>query len=1184
MPFTPHGYLACGCVILSLLLSRLPGAPLPAPTDTADARPAIASSKEDDSKERPAKPAAALADGDKEKKSAAAAPANSNKLESLKIPPDAILVISDSLTEAMRLVPNAIVLRPEKYKELLEQIEKLKAQLSTEKPLAPSACKLTGKVEGDVAHLQAQFLFVTEKPNTAVFLACGQAFIENPKLDDRPAQIQHETDGYTAQVDKPGDHRLTFDLTLKLLPHNNGRGLELDLPRAASTALELSLPTEVKEKDLRVYDQPLAGTLLTFKNQQLTGLLGSADKRGPADKLDLSWKSLSVAAGATPIRFAEGRVQVRMDLQQMITEAELTLKARGVPVDEWRILVPTGADIKAAPADENRVRTIRSQDVISPKKVKIGVLKTVVLKEPELDPLVVQVTVYGSMPPPGTFVPIGPFLVLDAFQQTGTIVISSSAAELRPRFRQHGFLASRELTEEERRRNGIAAFNYWSLPAPKDLQKVVEAKALSMLEVEGQRVQGQIEARVTHTLTLATDNPEGEPIWRVVTVLDVKPIRNEVDSLSVRIPAEWVYDDKRSPGPSERVRDVEYDPISGVVRFHLSRASADTPKPFQLTLEALHRGRAAETGSLSLPLPRPNALEPGGPNHLVLIHASKGIELLVPEGKNHALELISREPHDQTWRTRRMPEQIDVSWRPYRPEVSAEGIADLTLSPREGHVRHVLKLRFHQEPLTQINLHVPEALADHLHVVEGGVAVDGPLRPGIHPVKLREPVGKEHRLVLEYSFALRDQEGTQPGQPIPIPLITLDSSVHGEVKVRVAGDPGVLPILASDAWVPAHIEEVKGWNRLPALVVRAARVDQPLALRLGEPTEGTLPALVDRVLVRVAVLEDGSQYYRVSFLISQLATPYLDLELPAPVLNLGPKATLDGLLVQGTARDESGQRTAGGRILRLELPEISRRYAVLELRYQVPSVRTGSGLLQSILLPPRLLSDAGKTLTRWQIDLPSGWVVLGPEAGPGIERTWGPRGWLLAPRLTTTAADLERWFLGTEPVAHEEANDSGIPTLVCWRNGLEPLTITYAPQQAWLMVCSLGLLLVGFALYLLARPRAAGRGLSTAWLMPAVTALVLAGAVVGLLWPTTLAAVVFGCEPGAAVLVVFAGIQWLLHERYRRQIIFLPSFSHGRNGSSLIRPTGSSQRRPEPTTVDAPPYKGSSQWPSAESG
>src|SRR5262249_37433233 len=154
--------------------------------------------------------------------------------------------------------------------------------------------------------------------------------------------------------------------------------------------------------------------------------------------------------------------------------------------------------------------------------------------------------------------------------------------------------------------------------------------------------------------------------------------------------------------------------------------------------------------------------------------------------------------------------------------------------------------------------------------------------------------------------------------------------------------------------------------------------------------------------------------------------------------------------------------------------------------------------------------------------------VLGPETGPGVERTWVRQGWLLAPRLTTTSADLERWFLGTEPPARDEEGEGGVPTLVCWRSGLAPLSVTYAPQQAWLMVCSLGLLLIGFALYQLARPREPGRGLSTTWLMPALTALVLAGAVVGLLWPTALAAVLFGCEPGAAVLLVFAGVQWLL--------------------------------------------------------
>jgi hypothetical protein len=229
--------------------------------------------------------------------------------------------------------------------------------------------------------------------------------------------------------------------------------------------------------------------------------------------------------------------------------------------------------------------------------------------------------------------------------------------------------------------------------------------------------------------------------------------------------------------------------------------------------------------------------------------------------------------------------------------------------------------------------------------------------------------------------------------------------------------------------------------------------------------------------------------------------------------------------------------------------------------------------------------DPGKAPTRWQIVLPPGWVALGPECGPGVERTWERRGWLVAPRLTTTSADLERWFLGSEAAPRDEEGEVGVPTLVCWRSGLEPLTVTYAPQQAWLMVCSLGLLLVGFALYQLARPKEAGRGVSTAWLMPALTALVLAGAVAGLLWPTALTAVLFGGEPGAAVLLVFAGFQWLLHERYRRQIVFLPSFSRGRNGSSLIRSTGSAKRtRTEPSTVDAPPYKGSSLWPAKDGG
>jgi hypothetical protein len=82
----------------------------------------------------------------------------------------------------------------------------------------------------------------------------------------------------------------------------------------------------------------------------------------------------------------------------------------------------------------------------------------------------------------------------------------------------------------------------------------------------------------------------------------------------------------------------------------------------------------------------------------------------------------------------------------------------------------------------------------------------------------------------------------------------------------------------------------------------------------------------------------------------------------------------------------------------------------------------------------------------------------------------------------------------------------------------------------------------------------------------------LAIAVATLFWPTMLCAIAYGCEPGAVVMLAVFGLQWLMHRRYRRQIVFLPSFSRSRAGSSLIHKSPSN--RPhigEPSTVDAPP-------------
>ena len=70
-------------------------------------------------------------------------------------------------------------------------------------------------------------------------------------------------------------------------------------------------------------------------------------------------------------------------------------------------------------------------------------------------------------------------------------------------------------------------------------------------------------------------------------------------------------------------------------------------------------------------------------------------------------------------------------------------------------------------------------------------------------------------------------------------------------------------------------------------------------------------------------------------------------------------------------------------------------------------------------------------------------------------------------------------------------------------------------------------------------------------------------------WPGIVPGIIYGCEPGLVVVAGLLSAQWLIHQRYRRQVVFLPGFTRLKTGSSIIR-AGASARILEPTTVDAP--------------
>src|SRR5207249_3025102 len=128
-----------------------------------DPKPA-ASSKDD-----PAKPA--------EKK------AGPLSLDGLKLLPGSVVVLCEDVKDALRLVPKAVVLTPEKYQELLDQIEQLKRQIKPDKADLPSACRLSGQADGDLVRLRARYEFRTDRPKALVVLGGARAWPLSATLD-----------------------------------------------------------------------------------------------------------------------------------------------------------------------------------------------------------------------------------------------------------------------------------------------------------------------------------------------------------------------------------------------------------------------------------------------------------------------------------------------------------------------------------------------------------------------------------------------------------------------------------------------------------------------------------------------------------------------------------------------------------------------------------------------------------------------------------------------------------------------------------------------------------------------------------------------------------------------------------------------------------------------------------------
>lgn len=1085
-------------------------------------------------------------------------------LNDFSLPARTIVVVVDEIHKAIGMVPRSIVLSAEEYQALKSELEKLKRQVKPAAPMPPSKCLLKkGRVEGNVARFEVEYHLVTQGPDSWVTLGCQRASVKDASLDGQMPLLSWGPDGLLVHVDKPGSYALKLELEVPLGPRGNKgmeRGFDFSLPRAAITTLEdFTFPGPISEVRLstQIPGDPGGGVPTRRLEPKAIGPQQSRLENvllGATDRLELSWRSVQPAPVAGPaLVAAEANIDVLVEESRVVSEIRLTLEVLRGEKQQWLVQLPPQARLddrkvsrEPLPNSADALKRLSDDECVDrvdgpdPKTGQVAIY----LKK-NSGPARLYVYLKISQPLQGKRAPVGPVVVADALQH-GTMVVSAPA-NLRVWCFPDASAQQVDVPEEGRQANAVAAYSYSVFPPANPAKPPLE------IEID----KGAIDLRLTHELELKNDG------WLVKSRFAATSVQTTFDRVEVNWPAGYqLTGDKKAFGDvvDEVVVDVQKQTA-------LVKLTKQVRGSFNFTLVGKYP-LSPEARKVHLPLPTAltttDALDRGG--HQATATVPEGWELLPAEANGK--EGVGGE-RTRSWKFDQAPGHLDLAWRSVSPELAVQCTADVTLTRERVQVRQHLQFRLARENPELMQVEVPAILTDHIEVDGGGeLKLNAEEKGKNSRYYLRSgPGAPKNSFTLVYSLSAAEVSGDDRGDRDSrrtIPLVRPRDISRYAPKVRIWSESDTYPVAAGAGWDEAQLELVSEPNRdLPVMVLRGSRPDLPLTLTLKRPDGAALaPVVAERALLQGMIAGDGRQLINARFQLSRLQTHTLNVDLPlAPA-----QAKLEVFL--GGKRLTWGPGDVAGHSARLKVePSLFRLPMILEIRYERAPAPIQANVLTTFV-PPLVQTPGGSGMLvrqlRWQVGLLPGRVGLVPEAGGFAEQTWGWRGVLLAPKAALASADLERW--PTEPTTSAPAGllEGVESTLLCRRANLEPLAVVQVPDPVWLLVCSLAVLALGLVLGVMDPPRIVFWALLT---------LLILGLAAAVLWqPTALAAVVYGCEPGLAVLAAILGIQWLMHRRYRRQVVFLPGFTRMKPESSVKE----NKLLREPSTVDAPAKPGSS--------
>ena len=979
--------------------------------------------------------------------------------------------------------PDFVLMRGEDYARL-----RATQAATAEKPPAAvvEAVALRGEVGPDLAQITASFeVRLRDEGPAWVPLRLASLIVRRAAEGgiDRPLRAD-AAGGWDVELRGVGMHRVELDLVVPVRRDSDGRSLDIAIPAAASTGIDLDMPDGTEAV------QAGGGPVVPVEAGEARRLRLSLT---PRERVIIRWRSAGEADEAgPPLLTAQGEITVEIERTTARMRSSWSLRCERGTAHEVAIRLPDAA--------ADHVEAIEVEDVIVPVEGHFDAGQSL-LRIPLPQPLrrgeavrLGLVTRRELREQSGARFVFRGYPIVGAVSQGGIVAIvqgpevwvsAEPGSGLRP------IDPRKELPDSLRAR-----------PATVAACRFAEQPFALTLRCDPSPPRVAVGAHTT--VTVERDSA------RITTDLDYRVVRGHLAEVRVGLGQGLQLLEAGPEGTVESYQILDDEGRRQAVLRITPRALAE--EAFRIRL--LGRQKLSGPGTIPIGLFRP--LEEAARGSIVALTSARDVAALLPgtEWPEGVSALESEPPTDWAWPSERPPTAASVLWLRVDPSVEALPLeitprrrvveqatrVAASLDARRLEVRQETTLRVRDGTLRRVEVLVPPELEGSWELEGDAVAVRD--RLGREPdgsYRYRLQLARELSDALELRFRARVETETERSDDRPrewaVPWVRVREGAPGRLRIELSAEPGLALQARGEGWTEAAAsadEPGRTEDQPPARLAWEGPADGPfptLVARAARVVE--LPRLlISRLLLRSVDSGDGA--VRTScWLRAERHPGTIALRLPPQSRPLLARAGTLSLTIE----------PLGGDAYRLVLPATLAGPTTIRLDWQA-SGRLGGGRG----LAPVLLEGAVVEESLWEARLPSSRVLVGVPPGWTDLNRWSFDRYAWRRRPLLPPAALAAWIglnpardtLG-EALATEQAylfTRPGAPR--------EP-AVWVLPRPVLIGVGSGLVLIVGLAV-LLARPSARLTwlcGLGAAWALgvavePNAGFLALQSSVVGL--------------------------------------------------------------------------------------